>query len=361
MRLYPSAHRRLVATGALAALLVLACSPSPTGGARPAGEAPAAAPAAPGSAPQAGQSAPPAPMKTRFAYTTIAGSVAPWWMAMDGGYFREQGLDVELVKIDPGAAILAALRGGDVDATYSGAPGIVLGYLQGMETMIVGSTSNRLDNSIFTRGDLQRLEDLRGKTIGVTRLKAISDISARKALQRVGVDPETVTIRGTGGYAETMAALETGVIDGATLSVEASLQARQRGLHEVANIGEMNIVFMNGAVSATKRVLDEKPELIDRLLRALAQGTHRLVTDRDFGIQVYANYSKIDDTSITGYMIDYYRAHWVPDLYPDLAALQAVLDAEEHAAARTTKPSDIVDTRFVDRLKASGFLDRLSR
>jgi ABC-type nitrate/sulfonate/bicarbonate transport system substrate-binding protein len=361
---------RRAGTGVLAALLLLACGPATllalacgpasTGSAPPA--APASAPA--GTAP-ASSAAPtaadaPAPLKARFAYTTIAGSVAPWWMALDGGYFREQGIDAELVKIDPGAAILAALRGGDVDATYSGAPGIVLGYLQGMETLIVGSTSNRLDNSLFTRGDVTRLEDLRGKTVGVTRLKAISDISARLAFERVGLNPDTdVTIRGTGGYPETMAALDTGLIDGATLSVEASLQARQRGLYELVNLGDLNLRFMNGAVAATRRVLDERPDLVDRTLRALAQATSRLRTDRDFGIQVYAHFSQIDDTAITGYMIDYYRAHWVPDLYPDPAALQAVLDVEEHPAARTTPASAIIDARFHERLRASGFLDRL--
>src|SRR5215210_4919904 len=64
------------------------------------------------------------PIKVRAAYTTIAGAVAPWWMAVEGGYFREQGLDLELVLVEPGVTLLAALRNGELDVTYSGAPAV---------------------------------------------------------------------------------------------------------------------------------------------------------------------------------------------------------------------------------------------
>src|SRR5262245_48607294 len=95
-----------LASGALAVLLLLACSPGPTSTA-PAPTAPAAAPAgansgAPG-AQSGGAASGPAPLiRTRSAYTSIVGSAMPWWVALEAGYFREQGLDVELLRVDPG-------------------------------------------------------------------------------------------------------------------------------------------------------------------------------------------------------------------------------------------------------------------
>src|SRR5207248_10389859 len=85
---------RLVATILAAGLLALACSPGPAGRSAP------PPPDAGG-----GASSPAPPLKARSAYTTVAVSTSPWWMATEAGYFREQGLDVDMVHLDAGAAL----------------------------------------------------------------------------------------------------------------------------------------------------------------------------------------------------------------------------------------------------------------
>src|SRR5262249_54753329 len=103
-----------LASSALAVLLLLACNPGPTSTAPPP-PPPAAAPqgassGAPGGQP-GGAAGGPAPLiRTRSAYTSIVGSAMPWWVALEAGYFREQGLDVELLRVDPGAPQVAAMR-----------------------------------------------------------------------------------------------------------------------------------------------------------------------------------------------------------------------------------------------------------
>src|SRR5439155_21665695 len=92
--------------------------------------------------------------------------------------------------VDPGAAILAALSNGEVDVTFSGGAALVLGNLQGLDTIFIGSTSNKLDTIVFTRPDIRTPDDLRGKTIGVSRLKAITDAAARVGFRRVGLVPD---------------------------------------------------------------------------------------------------------------------------------------------------------------------------
>ncbi|MBX5492592.1 MAG: ABC transporter substrate-binding protein [Chloroflexi bacterium] len=357
-RSYPG---ELALVGAcLVAVWLLACGPGPAArGPGPSPEAvrPAAAPAA--AAAQA--PAPPTPVKIRAAYTTFSGSVAPWWAAAEGGYFREQGLDVELVLVEPGASLLAALRNGELDVTYSGAPSIVLGYAQGLETIIVGATTNLLDNSLYVRPEaVPSVADLRGKTIGVTRLKAITDVTVRLIAQRLGLDPDTdLVIRGTGGYPQTLAGLEAGVLDGAALSPEAAFEAQRRGYRELANAQQLGLVFMNGTVATVRRTAAERPEVIDRTLRALAQGIARMRTDREFGVRTWAAYSRNDNTELLGQLIDFYREVWVPDLYPDPAALQTAIDVEENPPARTIRPEDVIDFQFADRLRQSGFLATL--
>src|SRR5581483_3756215 len=114
---------------------------------------------------------------------------------------------------------------------------LVLGNLQGMEAMIIGATSSVLDSSVFVRPEIQTIDDLKGKTIGVTNLKAITDVAARLGLRRVGLQPDVdVFTRRTGGLAESLAGMETGALDGASLNVPAVFEARKRGFRELIDV-----------------------------------------------------------------------------------------------------------------------------
>ncbi len=344
-------------------LATLACSGNaPTGGAAPA--APAAPAASSGASTAAGPSASATPqvVKARSAYTTISAAAAPWWVALDGGYFREQGLDVDLVHIDAGAPLLAALSNGEIDITFAGGPSLVLGALQGFETMTIGSTSNMLEDGVFVRRGIETIQDLKGGTVGVTNLKAITDVAARLGLQRAGLTPDVdFFTRKTGGLSESLAALETGALDGASLNVPATFEARKRGFKELVDITAMQIPFLSSGVGATKKKLAERPELPERYLRALAQAVSRIKADRDYTAQVMAKYSQIDDMELQGATVDVYRDLYTVDPYPERAAVQNVLDVEENPAARTAKPEDVVDYRWADELRASGFLDTLPK
>jgi NitT/TauT family transport system substrate-binding protein len=363
--------RRLVCGGVLATLLVAGCG----GGSVNTGRAPAPPPAPPG-APASGSaassgasanagsaaSAPGQQLKARSAYTTISAAAAPWWIALEAGYFREQGLDVELAHIDAGAPLLAAVTNGELDVVFSGAPTIVLGYIQGLDTVIIGSTSNVLDSVVFARPEYQRPEDLRGQTIGVTNLKAITDVAARLGFKRIGLEPDVdVFTRRTGGLAESLAAMETGAIAGASLNVPAVFEARQRGFREILNVTDMKIAFMSSAIAATKKTLAARPELGEPYLRALAQASSRLRTDREYAIDIIGKYSRSTDYDLLGATVDYYRPLYDVDPYPDPVALQPVIDAEENPGARTLKPEDVTDIRFGEAVRRSGFLDKLPK
>jgi hypothetical protein len=87
----------------------------------------------------------------------------------------------------------------------------------------------------------------------------------------------------------------------------------------------------------------------------------RLQTDREFSIQVADKYIPGLDRELLNASLDYFLPLYQPDLYPDAEAVQAVLDLEENPAARTTRPADLIDTRYADQLRQSGFLSQLPR
>ncbi len=344
---------------AVTALLLAACSSGLAG----TGRAPAPLPAAadPGSGAASGASGV-VPLSARAAFTAFSASNMPLWVALEAGYFREQGLEVEMTQIAGGPTLLAALRAGELDFASAGGPHIVLGNLQGLETVIVGASSNRMEGSILGRVGLQRVEELRGKTIAVTRLNSISDQAARVGLQRVGLQPDAdVAFLASGGYPESLAALDAGVVDGASLDGPFLFEMRKRGYPEVLNVSEMKIPFALGVIGTSKRVIGERPELPERALRGLARAIRRLQTDRELGISILGRYSQMEDRELLAATIDRSVPLYQADLYPDREAVQAVLDAEDQPAARTARPEDVIDYRYVDELRSSGYLEQIAQ
>lgn len=359
---------RGVLLGSVLAALVLACGRAPAGGA-PAPAAPAgsgvAAPAgaaAPAAAAAQGAPAPAALLPVRAAFTSFSASAAPWWMAQEGGYFRQQGLDVSLVQIAAGATLLAAMQNGEVEVTFAGGPSLVLGNLQGLETMIVGSDLDFFEDAISAKPELKTAEDLRGKTVGVSRLKAISDVAARVALEKLGLKPDVdVFFRGTGGNAESLAAMQQGAADAASISVPALFKAEQLGFPVVVDITAMKIPFTNGSIGTVKSTIATRADVVERVLKANAQATARLKSDAEFAMQIIGKYTDIQDQDSLRGTLDVYRPILKVDLAPDRDALQAALDAEENPAARTAKPEDVADFSFGEKLRQSGFYNNLPK
>jgi NitT/TauT family transport system substrate-binding protein len=335
----------------------LACTAGPTAAPERGAPPPAAAAEATGR-----EATPPPLTSARSAYTTLSASASPWWVAQDGGYFRQQGLDVDLKFVDGGAVLLAALQNGEIDVTFSGGAALVLGYLQGLETIVIGSTGNKVEGVLFGQPEIQQVDDLRGKVVAVNTLRSISDVAARLALRRVGLQPDAdVTIRAAGGQPQMLAALETRGADGAMLNRPLVFEARKLGYRELLDASEMAIPFLSSAVGSTRKTLRERPELGEPYLRGLAQAMSRMRDDRELTMQVVAKYARMDDREVLEGTVDFVRTTLAMDPYPEPAALQTIIDAEEHPGARTLRPEDVTDYRFAEQVRRSGFLEQLAK
>jgi NitT/TauT family transport system substrate-binding protein len=347
---------------AVGATLLAGCSGSSAGS--PSAPARSQAPAA--SAPTSGTTgaaSAPALVPAKVAFTTIAAAQAPFWVAFEAGYFQAQGLNVpDMNRIEPGATLLAALHNGEIDLAAAGGPSLILGTLQGLDVVVVGSNLDVIEDAVVARPEIRTVADLRGKTIGVSRLKAISDVAARLGLQRVGLTPDVdVFLRGTGGIAESMAAMEQGTVAAASVSEPAIYAAEKRGYSVLIDVTGMRIPFTAGGMGTTRSILNSRGDVVERILRALAQGTHRFKTEPAYAMEVTRQYTGIEDPEVLQRTINVYTPLFSVDPYPDLAAVQAVLDAEDAPEARTAKPQDVVDLRPAERLRQSGLLDQFSR
>jgi NitT/TauT family transport system substrate-binding protein len=349
-----SATRVLV--GAALLLLAAACS------------APAAAPTAPagGAAPSAGSAAPAAPPpmeRIRVGYATPSGGFAAPWMAKDAGLFEKYGLDAELTYIASGPTLLQSMVAGEVQFGELAAPASMNAYIEGGEVVWITGTVNRPILFVIAPPEIRRLEDLRGRPVGVTRIGTTTHIFMKLALRSAGMDAERdVQILQTGGVPETVAALQSGGIFAGVGGPPGHLRALAAGMHIVADLAELGIPWPFGGAVTTRSHVAAQPDRVRRFVRAYTEAVHLLRTDRERSVNVIAKYTELSDRAIAEQTWEIYRDRYALPPLPDLAAMETVVQEElglTNPRARDVPPREFYDDRFVRELVDSGFVREL--
>src|ERR687891_846649 len=128
--------------------------------------------------------------KLRVAYAAITAAFSIPWIAKESGIFQKHGLDVELVYIAAGARTVQTLVGGSIDVAAIGGPAGVDAKLAGGDTVYVAIPVNRVIVFTVAAPQIQRVEELRGKSIGVTRVGTVTDFFTRIFLRQNGLVPD---------------------------------------------------------------------------------------------------------------------------------------------------------------------------
>ena len=183
-----------------------------------------------------------APQKLRVAYAAVTAAFSIPWIAKEAGIFQRHGLDVELVYIAAGSRAVQTLVGGSIDVAAIGGPAGVDAKLAGADTIYVAIPVNRVIVFTVAAPQIQRVEDLRGKSIGVTRVGTVTDFFTRIYLRQNGLVPDSdVMIRQMGGLPETVAGLKAGLIEGGTFGFPAVLHARAAGFRVLVDYNTAGI------------------------------------------------------------------------------------------------------------------------
>jgi len=145
------------------------------------------------------------------------------WVAQEAGLFKKYNIDFNLVFISSSNIVTAALLGGDAEMTITGAIGNVAAYVRGSTDLaFTGGIKNVMTQTVIAGGNIKRVEDLRGKKIGMPRIGGNGHYFAIQALRRYNLEANRdYGFVQTGGEPETLAALIGGAIEVGGLVVDA--------------------------------------------------------------------------------------------------------------------------------------------
>lgn len=306
--------------------------------------------------------APSGAASVRIAYSSISGAMGPLWVAYDMGMFKRHGIDVQLLYIGGGSVVMQSLLGGDVQFVRLGANAIVQASRRGANLKIIANTINTLVFSLMARPEIQTAKDLKGKKFGVTRLGGSTDFALDLALKRWGFKRGSdVAVIQTGGMPQLLGAITSGIVDAGVVSPPTNLSAAKLGLKELVDFGEIGIVYPNSPLATTQDYLDKNRNTALQVLRAYAEGIHRVKTDKQGTMKVLGRYTKVNDPEI---LAELYRIYGVKYLEPipkvRLDAVEEVLRSEVKTAAGA-KASDFVDNSLVTELEQQGLFQSLYR
>ncbi len=297
-------------------------------------------------------------------YVSVSVSNAPTFSAIDGGYFKEQGLEVSATNIATSPQAVASMLSGELplNTGISGTQ-MVAANRKGGGTLLLASSVNTFPFSVLTQQSIKTVADLRGKKFGISQFGSASDTASRLYLTRNSLDPaKDLTLIQTGGVTQTLAALQAQGIDAGLLTPPVDQLAIQNGFALLADIGSLGIEYCTNGVGTTQTYLDMNRDLVTAVLKAIAQGVHRFKTDQSFGESVIQHWTNTDDPNIL-------TASWKPfateylqnKLYVTDAGIQTVLNelSSTDPAAKSANPKMYYDNSLLKGLDDSGFFGSL--
>jgi NitT/TauT family transport system substrate-binding protein len=230
--------------------------------------------------------------KIRISISSVDVAFLTGGVAEKRGFFKEEGLDIELIRMNANVSI-TALATGDTDYTMIFGS-VVRGAMRGLPIKVVASFMDSSTHTLIARPEFKSLKDLKGKTLGVSSFGATADVAARMMFKQAGIDPEKeIKIIALGADRARFAALKEGIVDVAVISPPADVEGKKMGFNVLARAYELFSFPFVGLGTNVKK-LKEKPDEIKKTIKALIKANRYITANRDGAIQILAEWGRTD-------------------------------------------------------------------
>jgi len=210
-------------------------------------------------------------VKTPVQIPAITPAATAFAVARDRGYYRQEGLDAQLIVM-PSALGTQALLGGNVKFSTAGGAGL-LPILRGAPIRFMFTTFSRPMFWLYSRSDIRSVENLKGKKVGVSSLGSGPDSLLREILKKHGLDGgRDVAIMPVGSGTARFFALQAGTVEAAMLSIPANLMAQDAGFRELVSFIDQEWIELQGTINVTDQLLGSDPTLVEKFIRATLKG-----------------------------------------------------------------------------------------
>ena len=272
-------------------------------------------------------------------------------MAQKNGFFKDETLEAEIIRMNPNVAI-TALATGDVDyCQLFGA--VVGGAIAGLPVRIVAGYLDNWPMTLIAQPEYKSIKDLKGKTLGISSFGATPDVAARMMLKRAGVDPEKeIKVLALGSDAARLTALTQRVVDVVVISPPADAQMEKQGYRILARAYELFSFPYLGLGTHTRKI-KEKPDEIRRVIKATIRANQFIRDNRDEAVRTLIGWGKVErEFAYASY--DALKNLFNADGAVPEDGLKLVIEQARRGAkvTREVAPNEVVDLSFLREAQA---------
>lgn len=301
-----------------------------------------------------------APATVRAATCAITGGFIHLYAALDSKLFDKYGVKVEFVSIRGSGVALAALAADEIQYLYCAADATIPGMASGSDAKLIASPLVGLPWVMLARKDIQRPEDLKGKSIAVTRAGDLTFRLARALLKRFNLtesDVKILTVGGT-GQVEPFNAMRAGLAEAALVTPPLDVRGRRDGFNLVYRLNDLGLPALYSSLHTNAKSLKERPAATQKFVAGLAESILFVEKNPEKGKAAVSKALKLDDADALQSAYDAYAKLLVNRrlLVPESTVGSAIEVAREQGTNVRRKPGDIIDNRFAEDLERSGFL-----
>ena len=305
-----------------------------------------------------------APMeKLRLAYSAIGGSQASFWIPYEAGIFRKHGLDVELLYVAGGGRAAQVVQSGEVPIGLFTGGAAINSNLAGGDLVVIASSMNVMTFVVMARPEIKRVEDLKGKKVGISRFGSATDFGLRYAEEQWPVKRQRdFAVIQMGGVSDVYGALRAGALDAGVINAELAILARREGYRELVDIAKMGTNFPTSSVVTTRSYIKRNENTVRKFVRGFVEGVHFGKTQRAPAISIMKKYLRSSDAAMFDELYEMYIVRNIPRIpRPAPEALKTVLDqmTETDPRVANLKPEQFIDARFFQELDKEGFIQKL--
>ena len=232
--------------------------------------------------------------RVRVAIPSTTHAVLAFSTSREKVYYRDEGLDVELILMSAPIASRALLSG-DVEVATVGGAGLPP-VPSGAPLRFIFTTYNRPMFWLFGKAEIRSVKELKGKRVGVSGIGSGPDSLLREALRRNALEGgRDVAILSLGVMPTIYSGLQSGLVDAAMLSPPFTFRAEEDGFRELIAFPKQDLVEMQGSILVKESFLQSDPATLEKFIRATYKGFLYIKQNRSGTIPILGRYLQVKE------------------------------------------------------------------
>ncbi len=297
--------------------------------------------------------------RLRVGYPSPSASFFPLFATKEAGLLEKYGFDSEMVYVQ-GVQLVQVHVAGQLDVSTISSVVYLQASVEGADLIQVASSIDKQLMKLMVHPSITKPEDLRGKTLAVTRFGSLTDLLIRPALKNWGLEPQKdVKLIQIGRMPDIATAINQRSVDGGVISFPTSVQAEKMNIKTLLDFAESGFELPATTVVVSRRFSKTNRDVVVRFLKAYVEGTRRLFADRELGIRALRRYGGISDRDMLSTTYDLFTSRYIkkiPTVNAKGVENSLNLIAESNPRAKNRRAEEFIDTTFMEELESTGFI-----